>query len=262
MHYETIQRALPVDTLFIHGNLASNLWWEPTVQALSKIKSSQQSAHAPWQGSLILAEWRGCGQSAGPSCEADMNFSILAQDYLELLESLGVQRAHVVGHATGAMIAVHGMLAAPEVFKRAVLLSPVPASGMQFSDDLKIKYPHFRREPRVVSRILERSIYQADRSSPMFARFVEQACHTHPLVWAHILKRLSDVNVTDKIQNIQQPTLVLHGVHDNLLTQAGSEEFAQLLPEGRLELLEHQGHCPHFENPERFADIVFRYLFG
>ena len=209
-----------------------------------------------------MAEWRGCGQSAGPSSEPDMNFAVLANDYLELLQSLGISRMNIVGHATGAMIAIHAMLAAPDVFRRAVLLSPVPARGMHFSDDLKIKYPHFRREPRVVRRIIERHIYQADRNSPFFSKFVEQACNTHPLVWAHILKRLSDIDVTDKLPLIKQPTLVLHGENDVLLSVAGSQELAALLPEGRFELLDHQGHCCHFENPERFTDLFFRYLFG
>lgn len=262
MHYETIRGVVPADTLLIHGNLASNLWWEPMIKALDGIKSREESAHTPWQGTLIMAEWRGCGKSAGPSSEADMNFSVLANDYLELLESLGIQRVNVVGHATGAMIAMHAMLERPENFRRAVLLSPVPARGMSFSEDLRVKYPHLRREPRVVSRILERSIYQADRNSPAFAQFVEQACNTHPLVWAHILKRLSDINISDRVGNIKQPTLVLHGEHDNLLSQAGSQELADLLPEGRFELLDHQGHCCHFENPERFTDLTFRYLFG
>ena len=64
MHYEVVRGAVPSDTLLIHGNLASNRWWEPAIEAWGRIKSER--AEGSWSGNLILAEWRGCGKTPGP----------------------------------------------------------------------------------------------------------------------------------------------------------------------------------------------------
>ena len=65
MNYEVHLGMAPVDTLFIHGNLGSNRWWYPSLEIW---KSQPQG-----QGRMILAEWRGCGQSGAPASEAELH---------------------------------------------------------------------------------------------------------------------------------------------------------------------------------------------
>src|SRR3990167_7665774 len=81
LHYEIIENVLPFDTLFIHGNLASNRWWYPALGAW-KGKNSVLPRRA------ILAEWRGCGKSDAPYSDDDLEMSHLANDYADLLKTL------------------------------------------------------------------------------------------------------------------------------------------------------------------------------
>jgi pimeloyl-ACP methyl ester carboxylesterase len=261
MHYEVLRGMVPCDTLLIHGNVASNLWWYPVVESWGKLKKQEEDPQNPWRGLLVMAEWRGCGKSSGPSSQADMDFPILANDYVELLESLGVQKANVIGHSTGGMIALHAMMQAPERFRRAVLLDSVPAQGFPVTPELQASFIQMSRDREMVKKVLNRAIYHNDFNSAFFESLVDQACSTHAVVWAHILQKLAGVDVTEKLKSVKHPTLVLHGDQDRLLPVDGSKVLADLLPEGRFELLEHQGHSCNVENPDRFVGIAHHYLF-
>ncbi len=262
MHYEVLRGMVPSDTLLIHGNIASNLWWQPAVNSWAKLKSEVEDPSKPWRGLLIMAEWRGCGKSAGPSSQDDMNFPVLANDYVELLESLGVQSANVIGHSTGGMIALHAMMQAPERFRRAVLLNSVPAHGLPFTAERQAAFLQMSRDRELVKTVLNQVIYQNDSSSPYFEALVDQAYSTHAVVWANILQKLAGVDVAGKLTSVKHPTLVLHGEKDYILPVEGSKSLAELLPEGRFQLLEHQGHSCNVENPDRFVGVSHHYLFG
>jgi pimeloyl-ACP methyl ester carboxylesterase len=262
MHYEVLRGMVPSDTLLIHGNLASNLWWQPAIESWEKLKKQEEGSSDPWSGLLILAEWRGCGKSSGPSSQADMSFPILANDYVELLESLGVQKANVIGHSTGGMIALHAMMQAPERFRRAVLLNSVPAHGLAVTPEMQASFLQMSRDRGMVKQVLDRSIYMNEPDSPYFESLVDQAFSTHALVWAHILQKLAGVDVASELARVKHPTLVLHGEHDPIVTVEGSQKLAELLPEGRFQLLEHQGHSCNIENSDRFVGIAHHYFFG
>ena len=255
MHYEVHRGLVPVDTLLIHGNLSSNLWWQPTVDAWARLGERHE-------GSLIVAEWRGCGKSSGPQSAAELDLSVLAQDYVELLMSLGITKARVIGHSLGCAITLKAMMLAPTVFDRAVLLDPISTTGMWITPEMQDSFLEKGRSREVLKDAISRIIYACNPRDPFFDKLVDQAFSTHPLVWANILKMISQIDLRNDLGSIKQPTLVLHGEQDELLPIAGAMEIAKGLPEGRFELLSSQGHCCHIENPDRFVAVANRYLFG
>ena len=64
IHYDLHGGLVPEDTLFLHGNLASNNWWLCTIAQL-KIRY-KQGGHG---GGAAFAEWLGCGESSGPQTQ-------------------------------------------------------------------------------------------------------------------------------------------------------------------------------------------------
>jgi pimeloyl-ACP methyl ester carboxylesterase len=143
-----------------------------------------------------------------------------------------------------------------------VLLNSVPAKGVTVTPEMQAAFLQMSRDRGIVKSVLDRVIYLNDSNSHFFEKIVDQACATHAVVWAHILQKLAGVDVANELTQIKHPTLVLHGEEDPILSIEGSEALAKLLPEGRFELLKHQGHSCNVENPDRFVAVAHRYLFG
>ena len=71
INYEVFDGLVPQTTLFIHGNLASNRWWHPAVSCFGARYTNQKNT-----GKVILAEFRGCGESSAPQNENEISIDI------------------------------------------------------------------------------------------------------------------------------------------------------------------------------------------
>lgn len=76
--------------------------------------------------------------------------------------------------------------------------------------------------------------------------------HTHMDGWtdANIaFMRSGGYSISSRIQEVQQPTLVLWGRQDEILEPKYAAQFEAALPNGRLQWVEDCGHCAHLEKP-------------
>jgi pimeloyl-ACP methyl ester carboxylesterase len=106
LHYKLQGRGEPV--LFIQGCGVAGSGWQPQMDALS-------------EDYLCLAfDNRGIGKSA--SSAEHLTVEQMAADALALLDAMGWDRAHVVGHSLGGVIAQQLALDAPERIKSLSLL--------------------------------------------------------------------------------------------------------------------------------------------
>lgn len=257
MHYEIISNVVPEDTLFIHGNLASNRWWQPSVNIWAENAQGKDL-----KGSLILAEWRGCGLNAAPSPE-HIEMKRLAADYVSLLKFLGKTSVNVVGHSTGGLIALLAMHQAPKLFRKAVLLDPVGAQGITFDPSMTQAFEMMKKDKGLVAAVMGSTIYKNDEKSPFFQTvIVEDGFSAVKNVGELVLKALDGLDIRSQVREIPHPVLVLHGKHDLLLPIQGSQDLAKLLPSGEFEVIEDHGHCLNVEDPKKFVSRVNAYLFS
>jgi pimeloyl-ACP methyl ester carboxylesterase len=110
VHFEVTGEGRPV--VLLHGFPDSGRLWRHQVEALSR--SGFQ---------VIVPDLRGYGSTDQPSEVDDYSFLYLAGDVTAILDHLGIDRAHVVGHDWGAALAwIMGSLA-PERIDHLVALS-------------------------------------------------------------------------------------------------------------------------------------------
>jgi pimeloyl-ACP methyl ester carboxylesterase len=64
------------------------------------------------------------------------------------------------------------------------------------------------------------------------------------------------------VASVKQPTLLIQGTEDRLVSLAASQALARLHPEWTFEMFEDTGHVPQLEAPKRFVDSVTRWLDG
>lgn len=117
--------------LFIHGAI-----WADFLRPLA-----EQPAFSAFQ--RIRYHRRGYGESGGPAG----GFDLQAADIVALLDHLGLDRAHLVGHSEGAMIALVLASSYPDRVRSLALLEPLPSSSWlaasDFADLLGVLGPAF-----------------------------------------------------------------------------------------------------------------------
>lgn len=243
------------DTLFIHGNLASSQWWIPTVAEWNK-------AGAQGDGSLVCADWRGCGKNADWSTDRAFTLRELAEDYLELLDQRGSSAVDLVGHSLGGLIAVQMMILRPEKFRKAVLLDPVGLRGVVFDDSMYDAFKQMAASRELTGQVILSTIRDGGASLPPEFKdsIINDAHKAVRGIGTSVLEILKTVNLTEAAAKIQTPVLIMHGEHDAIIPLADSEHMAQTLPNSQLEILEDGAHCWNVENAPAFVQRTREWL--
>ena len=211
---------------------------------------------------VILYDHGGTGRS-GP-IDGDVTTTSLAGDARDLLDALGVGRAHVFGFSMGGMVAQELALDAPERVA-TLTLAGTSCGGTQSK----------ATSAEVVS-LLTSAVLSGDRErvlktgfgvvfSAAFAADVAnfgpfaEAARVHPASLSTLLDHQSAVVMHDaygRMRGLAAPTLVVHGSEDRMLEPVNGELIASLAPGARLELLDGVGHLVFWEQPERVAALV------
>ena len=63
-----------------------------------------------------------------------------------------------------------------------------------------------------------------------------------------------------ELAKFQQPTLVIAGRYDANCAPAVAFKIHQAIAGSRFVVFEQSGHCPYFEEPEKFLDVVDSFL--
>jgi pimeloyl-ACP methyl ester carboxylesterase len=279
LQVEVFENLLARDTVFLHGNVASNIWWKPLRQELKRranflaaeklpsispvsdsTTGNSSIAKAPCSGKMICIEWLGCGRSSNAVSEADLHPSALAQDTLDIIKTLHLGQIDIVGHSTGGLIAVFAMLQSPEVFRSAVLLDPVGANGITFEDSTLDAFVQMGQDRSFAAAIMSATIHGNDPTDPLFGDILDDAMRAAPVTGRGVLKQLRTIDISQELPKISHKMLVLHGEHDAVLPIADSRKLADLIPNASFVELDGQGHSANFENPKRFADIILEFL--
>ncbi|ADB59061.1 alpha/beta hydrolase fold protein [Haloterrigena turkmenica DSM 5511] len=192
----------------------------------------------------------------------------LAADLEEVLADAGIRRAHVVGASMGGMIAQRYALE----YTRAETLTlcctshggpdavPVPDETQEFIFDVPdganeretIRHrmrPAFterftNRNPHLMDRIIEWRLEQ-DADDP--AREAQAAA-------------VLDFDVSDRLEGLRVPTLVLHGTDDRVVPFENGLLLEEAIPNARLERFEGGSHCFFIEHADRVNEELRAFL--
>jgi 3-oxoadipate enol-lactonase len=237
------------DILFIHGNLASTIWWEPTLRAW-------QEMGPLGTGSILMADWRGCGKN--PPWPVDQIFTLkdLAQDYLDLLHAREITNIGIVGHSLGGLIALQMMILDPHLIARAVLLDPVGAQGVVFDDSMYEAFRQMARNRELTKGVILSTIRNAALSAEFTERITNDAFRAVQGIGSSVLEILKSVDILTSARSVKVPTLILHGQHDLIIPLKDSQILAASMVNAKLQVLPEAGHCWNVEDPEAFVQCL------
>lgn len=257
IHFEVRPGCVEENIFFIHGNLASNRWWQP---AESVWRSRSEGSQL--KGSLIYAEFRGCGKSSPPRASSEVDMRTFARDFIALIKDEGLAPVHLVGHSTGGLIAGLMLSMEPSLFKRAVLLDPVGAMGVKFDSGMIAAFDAMKTDRALTATVIGSTIRGNNPESEFFQTvIVDDAFAAVKSVGHLVLQALDGLDARAEMKRVQAPVLVLHGEHDQLLSVDDSRAYTDLIPGSTFALLPDCGHCANIERPELFVSQVEEFLF-
>lgn len=105
----------PTPVVFIHGNVSSSLFFQPTMLGLDH--------------DSFAIDLRGFGDSETLPVDATRGLRDFADDVAGVLDALGVARAHLVGWSMGGGVIAQVAIDRPDLAETLTLIAPVPPFG-------------------------------------------------------------------------------------------------------------------------------------
>lgn len=258
VHY--IMEGLAEDTLplvLIHGTSASLHTWD-TLSTLLKSKKR-----------IIRLDLPAFGLT-GPNLLNQYNFNFYNQFLDQFLNALKVTQCIVAGNSLGGSIAWNYALASPDKVKQLILLD---ASGYPKKDEkgsLGFKLAAVPVLNQVLKHISPKSLIR---------KSLEDAFYNKTLVSETMVDQYHDLLLREgnrgavlelfqhpmkpdatKIKNIIQPTLIIWGKQDQLISYQNASLFKQDIRNSRMLVLDKVGHIPMEEAPVQVADAILQFI--
>ncbi|MGQ0674867.1 MAG: alpha/beta fold hydrolase, partial [Rhodospirillales bacterium] len=227
--------------------------WQPHVAAFAR------------RFTVILHDHRGTGESS----RTIMEYSVgqMADDLLQLLDHLKIERAHLVGHSTGGAIGQTVALDAPKRLDRLVISASWTAADAYFKRLFEFRAEVLRKAGALaymqgMTLFGVASDYLRDHAREFDA---EERATARSMTPEIVLGRIAAILRFDRageLGRIRTPTLI-SGARDDLITPAYfSERLAAAIPGARLAMVEHGGHLYPRVHPARFQETVLDFLIG
>jgi pimeloyl-ACP methyl ester carboxylesterase len=229
VRYRVVGSGPPV--LLVHGLAGSWRWWEPVLEPLSR------------ELRLYLVDLPGFGSARR------RRFALAdAPSYLRgLVEELGLERPHLVGHSLGGAVCARVAVLWPERVGRLVLAAPAGLvegrNPVRHALPIALALRHAR--PRFVRTLVADTLRAGAVTLVRAGR-----------------QLLGDDASRRELREIEAPTLLLWGEHDRLVPHDHAEEYERAIPDARLVVLAGAGHVPMAERPDEFARETLAFLRG
>ena len=209
----------------------------------------------------IAVSPRGHGDSDKPP--AGYRIEDFAQDAIELLDALEIDRAVLAGHSGSCLVA-----------RRVALDHPARVAGLV----LEASPTSLRRDPDLERFVSEVIGALADPIDPEFARsfvadtssdnvtpaaldeLVDDVREVPARVWREMFSALLEYDDIGELGRIDAPTLLIWGDGDELVPRAMQDALVAAIPNAGLTVYAGAGHTPRWEDPQRFADELARFV--
>lgn len=242
------------ELLLVHG-FASNLaTWHAWLERLRD------------EARLVAFDRIGFGLSARPTGDlAEDAYALRAEveQALAVMEAYDLDRPVLVGHSSGAALALRLALEHPERAAGLVLIGPVVGEGAapRLPARWLLRTPQLERiGPLLMRRLggeagrtfLESAYSEPERIDPEVHRAYRDATSVHD--WDHglweVVKASRPPALAGRLGDVTAPALVMAGSEDAILSPDDARAVAEGLPAASFARLDGCGHAAHDECPE------------
>ncbi|MGH9258125.1 MAG: alpha/beta fold hydrolase [Vicinamibacterales bacterium] len=253
--------------VLLHGNNFAGFYYGGPIDVLRK------------EGfRVVVPDQVGYGRSSKPIIP--YNFHDMARNTRLILQSLKIDKAMIVGHSMGGMLAARFATQYPDMTERLVLYNPIGLVDPRFdrpweSTDEAYKRTLASTYQTVRAGIMRYVAHNPAAWTPEFEKYTRvRYAWTLSADWprlAMVQTLINQVQYLDPVvydwEHIKAPALVFGGAEDVLpgsaaVFQQRMKFVAERIPNGRgrLHLIPGLGHVPHLEAPEKTYPPLVAFL--
>ncbi|MFL6040587.1 MAG: proline iminopeptidase-family hydrolase [Gaiellales bacterium] len=230
----------------------------------------------------IFYDQLGSGRSPAPPDPSRWTIELYLDELAAVREALGLERIHLLGQSWGGMLALEYMLTGPAGVESLLLCDTLASTPLWIAETGRLRADL----PADVRAVLDR----CERDGTTEGQEYQDACQAfsdrhlcrvipnpdcvkrslegmpnevYLTMWGpsefYATGSLRDWDVTDRLGELELPTLILSGRHDES-TPAVSGALQRGIAGSQWVVFEDSSHVPHVEEPERFLEVVSGFL--
>ncbi len=228
---------------------------------------------------VITPDNRGIGQSDKPNEE--YSIAMMAAETVGLLKTLGIAKAHVAGMSMGGFISQEIALSYPSMVNRLILIATCMGGkrslllGQPFWDKMETALQDLshRYENTESQDLWRRQMYRTDltlMASPVFVQnhpdILDQAVslrmkNVQPFhAFVRQFNACNSFDITNRAQNITQPTLIILGKDDPIFPIPLADDFKQKIPHAKMITYPDCGHVINLEKGDQLSCDMREFL--
>jgi pimeloyl-ACP methyl ester carboxylesterase len=251
--------------VLIHGMVNSSKHWEQVALQLAD------------RYTVVAPDLLGHGDSA--AVRGDYSLGAHACSIRDLLTTIGIDRATVVGHSLGGGIAMQFFYQFPQRVERLALISsgglghevspmlrgaalPGAAGGIWLVANRRVREALDRAGERMRARGSRKGVYLQAVARAM--KPLQEAAARRAFI--QTLRSVIDVrgqhvSAVDRLYLLGElPTLIVWGGRDNTIPIEHGLAAHERIPNSRFVTLPKAAHFPHLEDPDGLADALLAWL--
>lgn len=243
--------------VFGHGFGCDQTLWLPLIQ------------HFEQEYKIILFDYVGAGKS-DLSCYDERKYNTLegyAEDILDVIEELQVEKVIFIGHSISSMISLHAAIKKPQYFSKLIMIGPSPC----YVNDGEYRGGFEKEEIDELLTTMEMNFagwasYMAPMAmnqpsdSQNTKRLEDSFVSTNPRIARQFAEVTFFSDTRKYLQQLSVPTLIMQCANDSIVpVEVGTYLHEQISP-SELVVLKTRGHYPHVSDTKLAADIIQQFL--
>ncbi len=212
----------------------------------------------PKGAQYLRYDLRGHGLSDCPPGPYSMG--MLVRDAEQLLDHLGIRDCVFVGASIGGMIAQGLAVKRLDQVRALVLANTAAKIGQPGMWAQRIETVQRDGIAGLSDSILERWFSRAFRQSPELEPWRNMLIRQPADGYAACCAAISGTDFYTPTSGLRLPTLGIAGTEDRSTPPDLVRETVNLIPGARFELIRRAGHLPCVDSPDRFSELLVRFL--
>jgi pimeloyl-ACP methyl ester carboxylesterase len=241
LYYQVSKRQASNSLVLLHGSGGSHLSWPPDMRRLAGYN-------------VYALDLPGHGKSAGSGQQSIVAYVDAVREWMQ---SIPLHRAIFVGHSMGGAVAQKLALDTPEHTLGLGLFGC--AARLAVNPQLLAAAGSAEKFDQAIQAIVAWSISR-NADQRLKELVIKRMADIRPSVLHGDLLACNGFDISERVSEIQCPTLVVCGAEDRMTPVRNSQFLADHIPVARLEIVPGAGHMVMLENPEAVSHVLVKFL--